>query len=225
VKVVIASFCCPVAAAKDTPVLADDAGRLFNATRFSQVSEQPGRWKASPGYLKVTLLQALVARVGDSAKATWEKSDEDPKGYDFETVSGRAFWGSAVLTDYAPKDGKPLADPEVAKKAIAAYCDALDAAATAKAYDVGKLKAKYAGKITPGIHHGGAKANDQMFALLDEWWPLGKKLDDLEEIIGHKGEVKDGWVRFTFDTGFAGGASFFAVEDGVIRQVTYMLII
>ena len=63
----------------------------------------------------------------------------------------------------------------------------------------------------------GAKA---LLHLLAEWFPLGKELKDLEEIVGSKTRTDKDGATYKFSTGVTGGMFKFRIENGVIEAVT-----
>jgi hypothetical protein len=82
------------------------------------------------------------------------------------------------------------------------------------------LKTKYEGKVPTGIV--GGKATESIKNLenfLEEWFPYGKPLQEMEEILGVKLPVKDDEAVLVIDHGLWGQAFRFLLRQGKIRAV------
>jgi hypothetical protein len=85
---------------------------------------------------------------------------------------------------------------------------------------VGMLRTKYAGKIRTGIDRG--KAFEHIRTLenfLDEWFPYGKSLQEMEQILDVSLPVKNGEAVLIIDSGLAGQEYRFLLDRDKIRVV------
>jgi len=82
------------------------------------------------------------------------------------------------------------------------------------------LRTKYAGKIHTGIVGGKPKESIQNLEnFLDEWFPYGKPLQEMEGILGVKLPVRDSEAMLRIDSGLGGQEYRFVHDQGTIRVV------
>ena len=78
------------------------------------------------------------------------------------------------------------------------------------------------GKIKPGMGAENIRSWSHMQSLLLEWKPLGKRITELQRIVGRSPESVDGRPEiftYTFDSGFSGTGFLFTTEKGIIVGV------
>jgi hypothetical protein len=89
---------------------------------------------------------------------------------------------------------------------------------------VADLKRRYAGKILPSNPQLAWQSMEAMDALLSEWPPIGRKLEDLVSIIGPKPETAEhygpGAVSYQFMGAEFGVVYVFVMQHGIIRSVS-----
>ena len=79
------------------------------------------------------------------------------------------------------------------------------------------LKEKYRGAIhrdIPGL--GPTLSVETIDRFLDEWFPYGKRIEDLEEIAGVRSDREGENAVLRIDSGFSGAVYKFHVTNGVI---------
>ncbi len=151
--------------------------------------------------------------------------------HDFNRYPGRAAWAMEELLGIK----LPTVTPKTTKKELAEIqkeAERLLREHTKKIMKesgegkVGRptaeIKKLYHGKIVQSQDHEKSIAAGRVMAvMLDEWFPLGKKLSDLEEIVGYKGKswkMKEVEMRVAYHFGrdWPVFSFFFDVEKGVI---------
>jgi len=166
---------------------------------------------------KIMLVDALRDFLADNSKLRLDGYVFQAGGPDLRVAAGRAEWliDQVVLL---PRE----AEHSVRKmnERIDMWKATMALRRTLTPQQVETLKAKYAGKIHIGIVGGKASESIQNFEnLLDEWFPYGKSLQELEGILGVKLPVERGEVVVSIDTGFSGMAYRFLHDAGTIRVV------
>lgn len=210
---------------------------LFHANNVEFMERNLAQWKkapfyqlaSTPEYLLGFLLEKMEDQyifypLGKTKKYCWQKGT-----HDLNRLGGRAAFALEKILDIQLRKITPESTKEdlenvyrEAKPAVKAFLNsAINKSVGIKTEKIEVLKARYRGKIKPGIT--GEKAFDYdkaMGQLLQEWPPLGRKMSDLQEIIGHppSSTCKD-YVTYSFDTGFIGVAYRFWIKEGLIRSV------
>jgi hypothetical protein len=200
---------------------------LNRRTDVTSLQNDLTKWKGAPLYQRVALLDFLVGSLSDVGHVETINYEWKQGSNDKNHVAGRAAWAleeilGAKLMDVIPTSS----DDDLsrihgdAERLVSVYREGI--LTLASEYEVGgppdELKASYAGKI--GLSAVGAiESAVAMGQLLEEWFPVGKKLDTLEAILGFQGTRSGKQVEFRFDSGFLGIAYHFIVVDGVIISV------
>ena len=195
-------------------------------------------WGACELYLRPAILEALAQGMSSDEKCetqgyTWEEGS-----HDLNQPAGRAAWAIEQLTGLKLTRVTPSSTVEeiaaVRKETgevVKAYNAGIVAAFAAARHErsLEELKKDYHGKIKAGINPKEWEASWKLMTkLFDEWFPLGKKLSDLEEITGATGEAlpPGNWtgfgVNYRFENGYSGMSVLLKVSDGVITSVAFV---
>lgn len=149
--------------------------------------------------------------------------------HDLNRVAGRAALALAILCSLELDRVTPATSNEEleaihkdASRALIA-CRA-SVVQIAQAYDVGAdtdlLRARYHGRLTPGISAAHAVESGQLMgSLLKEWFPIDKRVADLVAIVGVEPKYKGRTCRYSFNTGRSGVEYLFVVKEGLICSV------
>ena len=166
---------------------------------------------------KVMLVDALRDFLSDNRKIRLDgyvfRVDEPDLG----VVAGRAEWFIDQVS-LRPRE----ADNSVRRinERIDTWKASIASGRTLTPAQVEMLRTKYAGKIRTGIVHG--KAFEYIRTLenfLDEWFPYGKSLQEMEQILDVSLPVKNGEAVLSIDSGLAGQEYRFLLDQGMIRVV------
>ena len=206
----------------------DALNALRNATSADMVKEVSDQCKGAPVYSRLALAEALVPLLARQEIRETPGYEWQPRTHDLGQIAGRAAFLLEVIVDTELPHVEPTSSEadlaaiqRVALAAVAGYRAGIMAVATER--NVGEstesLKKAYKGKITPGITQGAPGSATAMAELLDRWFPIGKKIDDLAELVGSPGEKRNDGIAYRFDTGYGGSEFLFVVEDGVIVSV------
>jgi len=166
---------------------------------------------------KIMLVDALRDSLTDSRELRLDGYEFRTDGPDLRVVAGRAEW----LIDQV------LLQPREADNSVRRINERVDlwkasiaSGRTLTPTQVGMLRTKYAGKIRTGIVQG--KASEYIRNLenfLDEWFPYGKSLQEMEQILDVSLPVKNDEAVLTIDSGFGGQEYRFLLDQGKIRVV------
>ena len=166
---------------------------------------------------QIMLVDALRDYLADNSKVRLDGYVFQDGEQDLRVVAGRAEWfiDQVVLM------------PREAENSVRKMNERIDmwkattaSRRTLTPEQVETLKTKYAGKIHIGIVGGKANESIQNFEnFLDEWFPYGKSLQELEGILGIKLPVERGEVVARIDTGYGGMEYRFLHDAGTIRAV------
>jgi hypothetical protein len=168
-----------------------------------------------PESRRLMVVDALVEMLGDNYKLRLDGyvfRDGEP---DLRTRAGRAEW---FIDQVLPRETEL---PWLKMNERIEMWKASDASRqTVTPQHVEMLKTKYEGKVPTGIV--GGKATESIKNLenfLEEWFPYGKPLQEMEEILGVKLPVKDDEAVLVIDHGLWGQAFRFLLRQGKIRAV------
>lgn len=90
--------------------------------------------------------------------------------------------------------------------------------------DIDRLRALYADRIEPQNRDKYQSGYEAMDSLLRRWNPYGRRLSQLEQIIGDssildEGDKENGEVYYNFDSGLSGMRFDITVREGIIVRV------
>jgi hypothetical protein len=201
-------------------------------------------WKKAPPYQTVSAAEYLLPYVLEEKQLKTPEYRWREGTHDLDQVSGRAAWAldellGIKLTRIVPgstRNDQGQVYREAERAVQASYAWVVKFADDGKNEErVRTLKARYAGKIKPwNTGFNAPKHSRAMLEFLVEWCPLGKKLTDLQEIIGtpaksvtdlHEiirgasGRKREEGHSYYFDTGRGGLRFLFQTKDGLIRAV------
>lgn len=216
---------------------------------LSALEETRDRLKAEPLYLKLSYAPYLLERLKSTEKCETQEYERSPADHDLNCIAGRAAWileGAFDIAIPAIEASSTQGERENSHRLAARQLDAFERGVTqaVQQYRVGDhktaLKHKYQRRILEGSpeEHGPLftiQAVHPMNAMLEEWFPLGKRLADLEAIIGRKAwsyhrkrrddessEHVSGVFEYKCDSGFHGTAYYLLVREGVIEAMNQM---
>lgn len=200
---------------------------LRDEAQLSELRKTVSSMKQAPLYLRLSLAELLVDSLRDEAKATaityeWKKGTHD-RG----RVAGRAAWALEQIIGKELKVVRPTTSaPQLglvrdeAVRLVRSYRSRALRIRSGSEPSPDALKISYANKINPGISGELArKSSKAMNRLLSEWCPIGKRLSDLESIVGKPARVSVDKVYYRFDSGYGGVDYRFKVKKGVIESV------
>ena len=166
---------------------------------------------------KIILVDALRDMLADNRQLRLEGYVFRAGEPDLRVVAGRAEW----FIDQV------LLLPRVADNSVPKINERIDmwkartaSGRTLTPEQIGKLRTKYAGKIRTGIVH--EKAFEYIRNLenfLDEWFPYGKSLQEMEQILDLSLPVKGREAILSIDSGLVGQEYRFLLDQGTIRVV------
>lgn len=212
----------------------NEVNGFLRAPSLDKMKKDIQDWLAGPLYLKPALLEELAGHVTPSQKRetrdySWEKGT-----HDMNQPAGRAAWAVESLTGIDLAKVTPTSsEAEIqkirgqAEKLIEAY----NAGILAMALEIkpekplDELKGIYHGKIKHGVPSNDFQESFKLMSeLLEQWFPLGKKLSELEDIIGSPGteREKSGGVEYRFKGGWNVILYRLKIDDGIIVSVAIL---
>jgi hypothetical protein len=204
------------------------------------LKEQPLylRVSALPPLLEVLLVDEVVDAVG---------FERQLGQHDFDCVAGRAAWflEEAYGFELPHRVRKESSDSQrefvhaFATRQADAYLRGVQDAVDRYTRDAttAAMQQKYgplirAGAINEGHARLSIKSQGPMMRMLDEWYPIGRRLSELEKIAGapaapldrrERGDVdnenRTGVFQYSFTNGMFGTVVFLQVEKGEIKAV------
>ena len=201
---------------------------VFNAPDGATVKKAQQRILAAPLYLRVAIAELCVdaicaGKMFDTPDYAWDRNS-----HDLRTRAGRAAacLESILRVELPHVTLDTTADDlgkirEVAASRLMLYRQGLlDVGIAYKDDDLRKtLKEELNGKITVGKSPDASNSARTMANLLDRWYPIGRPVVHLSEILGVAGEPGQHGVTYRFDTGYGGYVFEFSVKDGLIQSV------
>ena len=206
------------------------------------------RLKAEPVYLQLSYAPYVIETLASDQRVETLDYEWDPGTNDLRYVAARGAWvlESVFGIKVAPINASTVkADRDQATRLAQVQFDAYRAGImrTVEQYAIGRdieeLAQKYQAKIQEGTEehpsHGFFKpAGPHLKRMLREFFPLGRKLSDLEYVIGRKAfayepdlrerdtsEGVTGVFEYRYSDGMFGRAYFFLVRDGIIEAVSW----
>ncbi|MCP3905416.1 MAG: hypothetical protein GY715_17460 [Planctomycetes bacterium] len=198
--------------------------------------------RSEPLYARESAGNELVALLDDCSMLTWREEVAPTATHDPRMLCGRAatllesVFGFAVPTiDATSNEAERRASQGLARLQMAAYSTGIRDARIDAGLGVEtkeSLKRRFQTKILSRVpdtdqsgllHWHGLRAFE---GLLQSWYPIGKRMDDLESIVGKPAEQlspdsQNGVesYRYLFFHPMAGSEIVFQVQDGIIRSV------
>jgi hypothetical protein len=220
---------------------------LVDATVVVRQADSIDEW---PLYQRLSLARFLVERVGDPSRSPLDHYERQPGEHDLSRVAGRA----ALMVERAIPIAIPTITPEMsqerlrevaasARRQYEAYrAGVLD---TVAAYNIGSETEAIATRYREAIYvdiepeqrrHGFWEAGRPQFEqMLHDFFPLGKRLTNLEAVMGAMAEAHEPELKARTSSAGATGvfeysyhdksirfrtSYYFLVEDGVINAVS-----
>ena len=215
----------------DEIILDHDVTRVLKHERdFDALNAELQRWVNAPLYLRVSVAEQMLpalAKVNevDLREYRWERGT-----HDLTRTAGRAALAferltGASLTPVTPTAGAAdlVANRREATTLFLLFRGTVVATAAelCPGPPLRELREKYGGRIRPDVHGQEAIESAKLMQdLLRAWFPLGKEMKDLEELVGSRGRKDGETAAFRFDMGVHGAIFRFVIRDGVIYAVT-----
>lgn len=205
----------------------DEVAALYNSPTRESCVEAVERWKGALAFEKLDLLEQLLRRLEpDEPRETLNYAWREGT-HDFRRLAGRVHWALGELLGVRLGPVTPMSTPEdlktlsaEASRLVAAYrLGVVSFARERKEPSTEELQRKYRGRIRPGITPTPFSSALAMRELLAEWFPIGKEIRTLAEIVGAAGNREAGEVSYLFDSGYGGVAYRFEVRDGRIESL------
>jgi hypothetical protein len=195
----------------------------FRARALMRVSEYDGLknalrdLKTLSELRKIFLVDALSEMLADNTKVRLDGyvfQDSEP---DLRVVAGRAQWFIDEIM-LLPRQAENSV--RNTNERIKIWKASVASRRTVTPKQVEMLRTKYAGKIHIGIAGGKAYESIENFdKFLEEWFPYGKSLQEMEAILDVKLPVERGDAVLRIDSGFNGLEYRFLQEGGTIHSV------
>ena len=207
----------------------------YERTKYPiEIAEFVRRLEPAPTYMKLVFAEELANRLLIDKECPMSELAGHRYAYregthDLRRLPGRAAHALEHLLGVALPKVTPASSPADLKllhgkavRLLGAYRSGV--MAMVRDYEIGKradaLTATYKGKVRPGARHW-YESTLAMARLLADWFPIGKKLSDLEKIVGYKPDRRDRkQVSYWFETSTGGWAFHFTIEDGIITSVS-----
>lgn len=205
---------------------------IFNSPHSPTLEQQIAKFKYASPYQRLAVVRQLLTYI-DSKDVILGVDYKPTEGkHNLQLVAGRAVWAielflgvelPVVESILSEADSAELT--RVATACVKAYENALLDLGTS--YDVGSTTAEmvkqYRGKIQPGSRDHARQNVSLTLELFTQWFPLGRKLSELESIIGEKPQKQNGLFEYRFDDGYNATAFILTVsDDGLIINVSIM---
>jgi hypothetical protein len=182
-------------------------GQIRNAVRdLSTLSE----------VRKVMLVDVFKDMLGDDSNLRLDGYVFQTGEPDLRVVAGRAEWfidQIVLLPREAENSRRKISERIEMWKASTAL------QRTLTPQQVETLRTKYSGKVRNGIFPGAFESIKNFQNFLDEWFPYGKSLQEMEGILDVKLPVEGGEAVLRMDSGLAGMDYRFLHNEGKIRAV------
>lgn len=218
-------------------------------SRMARLDRETKQLKEQPEYLRLSYAPYLVELLTDRRQRETLYYEWAPGTHDLRLVAGRAAWvlQEVYRITIPPLDSKATAEICAgAQKAVQVQLQAIRTTTMALVefegvgHDVDALERKYQDKIQAQSPYEGSRrfrraAAKPLREMLNEFFPLGKKLTDLERIVGQRAYVYDpslrvretsekvtGVFEYGCTDGMFGEAYFFLVRGGVIEAVSWI---
>jgi hypothetical protein len=189
---------------------------LMNISEYGEIRNVARNLSTLSEFRKIMLVDALGDMLGDNSKVRLDGYVFRAGEPDLRIAAGRAEWFIDQIV-LLPRE----AENSVSKsQRIEMWKGNIASRRTVTPQQVEVLKTKYAGKIHPGIV--GAKERESIQNLenfLDEWFPYGKSLQEMEKILNVSLPVENGEAVLRIDSGFGGQEHRFLLDRGTIRVV------
>jgi hypothetical protein len=210
------------------PLAGDAATVLRNTSSIASCASSMNRWKRAHAFEKLALVEGLARGLKDDETLETPDYAWTEGTNDFRRLAGRISWALGELLGIRLVPIRPDSSAEElatrsqeALRLAAAYrAGLLAAAADRKEPAAEELKRKYAGRIRPGITDRSDRSAQAMHELLAEWFPIGKELRVLADIVGSPGGEEDGGIVYRFDSGYGGILFRLEARDGRIERLS-----
>jgi hypothetical protein len=209
----------------------DEIRGFLRKNTIDQINKTIQRWQKCPLYLKPAILEALAeyltsVEICEIRDYSYEKNSHDLNcaaeraALAFEKLMGIEL---IKINQTISKDAQQNIRDE-AEKLIKAYNAGIIAMSGEIKHEksIDELTKSYIGKIK---HKKQTNDYEKSFNLMSElfldWFPIGKKLSDLENIMGSIGIKRDdGSVEYNFENGWAGVQYRLKTVSGIIVSVS-----
>jgi hypothetical protein len=190
----------------------DDPMSFIRITGDEELQRAVSDFGRGSDFRRIMLIDTLKERLGDENPIIL-RGNTGNVGFDLKKVGGRARWLIEQVLRQENGNTNFSVDERIKlwKEAAAQKHPVTEQA-------VRELKEKYRGSI----HLFGVKANASIEAMdrfLDDWFPYGKRIVELEEITGIRLDLGSQEVVLRIDSGYGGYEYKFRLISGVIESV------
>ena len=191
----------------------DDPLSFLRITSYEELQRAVSEIDSSSVVRRIMLITSLKEKLADESSIALRGYPGDA-AFDLTKAGGRARW----LIEHILQQEGGITNLTVNER-IKLWTEAAAQKHPTTEQAVRELKEKYKGNI----HVFGAKAMasiDAMDRFLDEWFPYGKRIVDLEEITGVRLDLEAEEAALRIDSGFGGYVYRFRLISGVIESVS-----
>lgn len=220
---------------------------LRRDSRLKRLQTSVERLKKEPLYLRLSYAPYFVELLEDGQERETLYYEWEDGTHDLRIVAGRAGWLLQEVYDIevvtidsstTAKARKQARDLARAQLDVYIACAMVQVELDSVGRNIDGLKAEYQAKFLRELPHENSTRFDmgagKLFAaLFDDFFPLGKKLEDLERIVGRKAyayesklrnressEEVTGVFEYGYSDGFSGKVYYLLVRDGVIETMS-----
>jgi len=218
---------------KDRPLIVTSSQALVVVSTPVPAELEPRieAWKGAPSWQKLAFCRELLPLLREADPCRTRDYEWKAGTHDLRLAAGRAAWVLERMLDVTLPQVRPDSQAAeldvVAEAAAAAFADyrarAIAEAESASAKGgrtVEELTKTYRGRIQPDLRAQAGASSAMMARLLNEWFPIGRGIAELETIVGAAGKIDERGVTYRFDNGLSGSVFLFVVQDGVIEAVS-----
>jgi hypothetical protein len=193
----------------------DDPISLMRITEYEVFQRTVSDIDKASDFRHALLITRLKERLGDEGRLTLRGHSGDADKFDLTTVGGRARWLIEHFLQHETGNANLNVDAR-----IKLWQAAVVQRRSGTEKSVSELKEKYWGTIHSGIVGSLSKTSiEAMDRFLDDWFPYGKRIADLEEITGVRLGREGEEAVVSIDSGYNGCEYRFHLTSGVIESV------
>jgi hypothetical protein len=217
-----------------------DADALFPRRADKQaVDKAVSKLRELPLFFRLSVAIKLADKVESDrrVKTALDNYQWEHGTTDLNLISGRSAWAiEKLLGIEVPPISKDTGDEERlrisvgVKQQLTAFSKGVLAILEAQKKDppVNELVKRY-GDLRLGISNKKAtgsvldarKSLEDFLKLLNEWFPIGRSVSDLETIVGVEGEKFEKGIMYEFETGGTGCMCHVYVKDSKIEAILF----
>ena len=183
-----------------------DVADLLACTSQLLLQQKISQYTNAPLYQKLWMADQLQHKLGSPDLCHLPGYSRRQGEHDLGRVAGRAAYTVERLLGVdlplmTSEDGTAKSEDVVRTVRSAIERNRQSKSRPRESAEIERLRHKYASTIRPGIYDGAHKAAERMLGLFDEWFPLGRNINDLEDILGVAGTQTSDDRVYMFDDG------------------------